>query len=105
MLDDIVSRLKKVYDPEIPINIYDLGLVYDIVIGEGEKPNVDISMTMTSPTCPMSDLIVASVKRILSDICDVVKVELVWTPTWNPRRISSEALALLDLPAQVRRYN
>lgn len=88
--DDVVAVLKKCYDPEIPINIYDLGLVYDIDIGE-EK--IGIRMTLTAPGCPASGYISHDVKRKLESLPGVkeAEVQIVWDPPWTPERMSETA--------------
>lgn len=87
--EDVVSVLKTIYDPEIPIDIYNLGLIYGIDI-VGEK--VKIKMTFTVPTCPMVNYIVQDVKEKISQLPGVkeVEVELVWDPPWSPDMISKE---------------
>lgn len=87
--------LKTVYDPEIPINVLDLGLIYGIDI---EGSDVHIKMTLTAPHCPMSGLIVKNVKERIEAMAGVNKasVELVWDPVWNPSMISKEAMKKQD---------
>lgn len=87
----ILEVLKTVYDPEIPINILDLGLIYGIDI---EGSNVHIKMTLTAPHCPMSAVIVKNVKQKIEAMEGVNKadVELVWDPIWSPYMISKEAM-------------
>ena len=86
----IKEKLRECYDPEIPINIVDLGLVYDIRI-EGDA--VTVRMTLTAPGCPLAGSIVEDVRRKLLELEGVGKaeVELVWDPQWTPERISEEA--------------
>ena len=88
--DDVIATLKKCYDPEIPINIVDLGLVYDVSI-EGE--NVGIKMTLTAPGCPASGYISQDVKRKLESMPGVKKadVTVVWDPPWSPDMMSENA--------------
>ncbi len=88
---DIYSALSEVYDPEIPINIVDLGLIYNISVDE--KNNVDVDMTMTVRGCPMHALITQQAKKKIEEIEGVgnVNVKLVWDPPWTPDRISKEA--------------
>ncbi|MEM1769217.1 MAG: iron-sulfur cluster assembly protein [Nitrososphaerota archaeon] len=87
----VIEVLKNVYDPEIPINIYDLGLVYDVNVSiDG---NVIIEMTLTAPGCPIARLLVNSVKEsILDKIPEVkdVEVNLVFDPPWNPLKITPQ---------------
>ncbi|MBP5707815.1 MAG: DUF59 domain-containing protein [Alphaproteobacteria bacterium] len=94
--DDIIDALKKIYDPEIPVNIWDLGLVYDIDINDKE---ILIKMTFTSPTCPMMEEILSMVKQnVESVVCGTpVRVELVWDPPWNLSMMSDAARIELDL--------
>ena len=92
---DIVSALKQVYDPEIPVNIYDLGLVYELDVNdEGE---VKIKMTLTAPNCPMADQLVEDVHEAVADTPGVtnVSIELVFEPAWDKSRMSEEALLAL----------
>ena len=94
--EDIISALKTVFDPEIPVNIWDMGLVYDIKI---DGNNVTITMTLTSPTCPMMDELMAQVKNAVSGVAGVenVDVNLVWEPAWDLSRMSDAARIELDL--------
>lgn len=87
---EVMNALKAVYDPEIGINIVDLGLVYGV---EVEEPNVKVNMTLTSPACPLGPIIQTQAQAILqSQFEDVedVKINLVWTPPWDPRTMCSE---------------
>ena len=86
---DIIMALRQVYDPEIPVNIYDLGLIYELKVDEGH--NVYIQMTLTAPNCPMADYVVDAVKAAVEDI------ELVFEPVWDKSRMSEEALVELGL--------
>lgn len=89
---DIVRALKQVYDPEIPVNIYDLGLVYELDVNdEGE---VKIKMTLTAPNCPMADQLVEDVHEAVADTPGVtnVSIELVFEPAWDKSRMSEDAL-------------
>ena len=97
--EDIINALKKVYDPEIPVNIWDLGLVYDIEITGKE---IVVTMTFTSPTCPMMEEILTQVKENITSVADgtPVRVELVWDPPWNLSMISDTARVELDLTEQ-----
>ena len=94
--DDIIGALKTVYDPEIPVNIWDMGLVYDINIA---KDAVNIKMTFTSPTCPMMEDILNQVKNAVANVVAPkrVNVELVWEPAWDLSRMSDAARIELDL--------
>ena len=92
----IIEELKKIYDPEIPVNIWDLGLIYDINI---ESDKVKIDMTFTSPTCPMMEDILDQVKNAIESVSDgkSVDVNLVWEPAWDLSRMSDAARVELDL--------
>ena len=93
----LAERLKTVFDPEIPVNIYDLGLIYDVDVNL--KGEVDISMTLTAPNCPMADALVADVKQTVMGIEGVseVHVEIVFDPPWDESRMSDEARLELGL--------
>ena len=97
--EDIINVLKTVYDPEIPVNIWDLGLVYDIDINDKE---ILIKMTFTSPTCPMMEEILDMVKNGVIGVAHgmPVRVELVWDPPWNLSMMSEAARVELDLTDQ-----
>ena len=89
---DIIMALRQVYDPEIPVNIYDLGLIYELDVNdEGE---VKIKMTLTAPNCPMADQLVEDVHEAVADTPGVtnVSIELVFEPEWDKSRMSEEAL-------------
>ena len=94
---DIILALRQVYDPEIPVNIYDLGLIYEIKVDEEHR--VYIQMTLTAPNCPMADYVVEQVKDAVKDVPGVldVEVELVFEPVWDKSRMSEEALVELVL--------
>lgn len=94
---DIIMALRQVYDPEIPVNIYDLGLIYELKVDEGH--NVYIQMTLTAPNCPMADYVVDAVRAAVEDVPGVVsaKIELVFEPVWDKSRMSEEALVELGL--------
>ncbi|MCD4772744.1 MAG: SUF system Fe-S cluster assembly protein [Bacteroidales bacterium] len=93
----VVGVLKNIYDPEIPVNIYDLGLIYKIDIDE--KNNVNILMTLTSPNCPVAENMPAEVNENVKNIKGVnnVKVELTFEPPWDQENISNEAKLELGL--------
>ena len=97
--DDIVAALKTVFDPEIPVNIWDLGLIYDIDI---QDVQVVLQMTFTSPTCPMMEELLTQVhdgvRAISGDT--PVRVDLVWDPPWDLSRMSDAARLELDLTNQ-----
>ena len=94
--DDIIGALKTVFDPEIPVNIWDMGLIYGIDIS---NELVVIKMTFTSPTCPMMEDILAQVKNAVGAIVapTPVRVDLVWEPAWDLSRMSDAARLELDL--------
>lgn len=94
---DIVNTLKNIYDPEIPVNIYDLGLIYDIDV----EPNgvANIRMTLTAPNCPMADELLMQVNdmtKMVGGVTDV-NVTLVFEPAWDRSRMTEEALLELGL--------
>ncbi len=91
--EEIREALKTVYDPEIGVNIVDLGLVYAIKVAEEQEGLVEIDMTLTSPGCPLSHVIGAEVRDALDGMPGVsdVKLNLVWTPSWNPTMMSEDA--------------
>lgn len=87
----IVRALRNVYDPEIPVNIYDLGLIYEVGVGEDGK--VSILMTLTSPGCPMADELIAEIHDSVKNIEGVseVNVKLTFNPQWNRDMMTDEA--------------
>jgi metal-sulfur cluster biosynthetic enzyme len=93
----IVEGLREVYDPELHYNIYDLGLVYDIDIKEGH--DVKITMTLTTPACPIGPMIIEQINETLGLLpgIDSVDVEFTFDPPWNPDKMSDEARADLGL--------
>ena len=99
--DMVTEQLKTVIDPELGINIVDLGLVYDVLTDD--EANVDVTMTLTSPMCPLMPLIDKEVKAALHNIPKVgeVNLELVWEPAWNTSMMSTEAKLQLGLPGAV----
>ena len=94
---DIVLALRQVYDPDISVNVYDLGLIYEIKVEDGNK--VFIKMTLTSPTCPMADSIFEDVHEAVSETPGVesVSIELVFEPQWEKSMMSDEAMLELGL--------
>ena len=95
--DKIVAEIKKIYDPEIPVNIYELGLIYDILV---QKDNsVKIKMTLTTPNCPVAESLPKEVKDSVMEITDVKKVDLdlVWDPPWDKSMMSEAAKLELNL--------
>ncbi|MEF8844030.1 MAG: SUF system Fe-S cluster assembly protein [Bacteroidales bacterium] len=93
----IINVLKNIYDPEIPVNIYDLGLIYNIDLDEGN--NVEIEMTLTAPNCPIADQILQEVEHQVKNIDGVnqAKVNLVFDPPWDKDMMSDEAKLELGL--------
>ena len=93
----VVSEIKKIYDPEIPVNIYELGLIYDISV-KNEK-DVTVKMTLTSPNCPVAESLPKEVKDSIIAIKGVGKVDLdlVWDPPWNKSMMSEAAKLELNL--------
>ena len=93
----VIGALKKVYDPEIPVNIYDLGLVYSVVVGDGGA--VSVTMTLTAPACPVAGTLPGEVERVVRSVEGVseAKVDLVWDPPWNPGMMSKMARVMLGM--------
>jgi len=93
----VIEEIKKIYDPEIPVNIYELGLIYKIEIDEKNKVNVD--MTLTSPNCPVAESLPKEVKDNIMKIEDVsdVNLNLVWEPPWDKDKMSEAAKLELNL--------
>jgi len=88
---EVIKALKEIYDPEIPVNVYDLGLIYSLNIDE--EKNVEITMTLTAPNCPIADQVVELVKQSVEMLEDTNKVvvNLVFDPPWNMDMMSEEA--------------
>ena len=95
--NDIIKKIKTVFDPEIPVNIYDLGLIYSLDIDK--KSNVGIKMTLTTPNCPVADTMPKTVGDSLENIKGIstIKVELVWDPQWTKEMMSEDAKLALDI--------
>tara|TARA_B110000259_G_scaffold81634_1_gene95476 strand:- start:1362 stop:1664 length:303 start_codon:yes stop_codon:yes gene_type:complete len=93
----VISEIKKIYDPEIPVNIYELGLIYNIDIDEKNK--VNINMTLTSPNCPVAESLPNSVKDNVLKVDGVsdVDLKLVWDPPWDKDKMSEAAKLELNL--------
>ena len=91
VLDRVVAQIRTCYDPEIPVNIYDLGLIYEIHLDENGK--ADIQMTLTSPMCPVAGTLPEEVrqKALLAEGVTEANIDLVWDPPWNPELMSDEA--------------
>tara|TARA_B100000700_G_C14981452_1_gene826630 strand:- start:467 stop:769 length:303 start_codon:yes stop_codon:yes gene_type:complete len=95
--DEVIKEIKKIYDPEIPVNIYDLGLIYKIEVLPNKKVNID--MTLTSPNCPVAESLPKSVKNNILKIEGVsdVNLKLVWDPPWDKTKMSEAAKLELNL--------
>ena len=93
----VVEEIKKIYDPEIPVNIYELGLIYKIDVDE--KNNVNIDMTLTSPNCPVAESLPNDVKNNIKKVEGVsdVNLNLVWEPPWDKDKMTEAAKLELNL--------
>ena len=94
--EKVISEIKKIYDPEIPVNIYELGLIYDISI---KDKDVSVKMTLTTPNCPVAESLPKEVKDSIMEIKEVKKVDLdlVWEPPWDKSMMSESAKLELNL--------
>ena len=94
--DKVIAEIKKIYDPEIPVNIYELGLIYDVSI---ENHDVKVKMTLTTPNCPVAESLPKEVKDSIKEIKEVkdVSLDLVWDPPWNKSMMSEAAKLELNL--------
>jgi FeS assembly SUF system protein len=97
LTDDIVAALKTVYDPEIPADIYELGLIYKVDIKDDRS--VDVDMTLTTPNCPAAAELPMMVENAVASVPGVgpVKVQVVWDPPWDQSRMSDEARVVLNM--------
>ncbi len=95
--EKIITEIKKIYDPEIPVNIYELGLIYKIEINDNNKVNID--MTLTTPNCPVADSLPKMVKNNILKIDEIsdVDLNLVWDPPWTKDKMSEAAKLELNL--------
>ncbi|MBO4922585.1 MAG: DUF59 domain-containing protein [Bacteroidales bacterium] len=95
LYEKVILALKQVYDPEIPVNIYDLGLIYELNIRKSRQ--VYIKMTFTAPNCPMADEVMADVKSNVEDVPGVTgcEIDLVFEPAWDQSMLSDEARVIL----------
>ncbi len=95
--EEIIKALKQVYDPEIPVNIWDLGLIYTIDFSD--KNDVTITMTLTSPNCPVAESLPNEVKNAIEQIPEIrnVQVKITFYPPWDMDKLSDEAKLELDL--------
>ena len=93
----IIEEIRKIYDPELPVNIYELGLIYDIKV-ENDK-SAKIKMTLTTPNCPVAESLPEEVKEGAMQVegIEEVDLELVWDPPWNPNMMSDEAKQKLGM--------
>ena len=94
--EKVISEIKKIYDPEIPVNIYELGLIYDITI---KDKDVQVKMTLTTPNCPVAESLPKEVKDSIMGLDEVnsVNLDLVWDPPWNKSMMSEAAKLELNL--------
>jgi FeS assembly SUF system protein len=97
MTDDIIAALKTVYDPEIPADIYELGLIYKVDIEDDRAVNIE--MTLTTPNCPSAAELPTQVENAVASVNGVreAKVNIVWDPPWDPSRMSDEARTVLNM--------
>lgn len=97
MTDDIIAGIKTVFDPEIPADVYELGLIYRIDIGDDRAVKID--MSLTSPNCPSAQELPIMIENAVSAVPGVkeTKVEVVWDPPWDPSRMSDEARLVLNM--------
>jgi FeS assembly SUF system protein len=97
LTDDIIAALKTVFDPEIPADIYELGLIYKVDIADDRAVTID--MTLTTPNCPAAQDLPANVENAVAAVPGVgdVKVNIVWDPPWDPSRMSDDARSVLNM--------
>ncbi len=95
--DEVVEALRTVYDPEIPVNIYDLGLIYDLNVSQ--DGDVSIRMTLTAPACPVAGILPQEVADAAANLAGVgeVEVTMTWDPPWTPENMSEVAKVALDM--------
>jgi len=93
----VIEKIKKIYDPEIPVNIYELGLIYKIEVDSTNKVNID--MTLTSPNCPVAESLPNQVKEDIMELEEVsdVNLKLVWEPPWDKDKMSEAAKLELNI--------
>lgn len=101
LYESVILALKQVYDPEIPVNIYDLGLIYELNIDKNQE--VFIKMTFTAPNCPMADEVISEVKHSVEDTPGITKcnIELVFDPVWDQSMLSDEARIALGFDPEM----
>jgi FeS assembly SUF system protein len=97
LMEQVLDAIRTVYDPEIPVNIWELGLVYRVDVDS--EQNVQVDMTLTAPSCPVAGEMPMQVQQVIENIDAVksCKVELVWEPSWHPGMMSEEAKVALDM--------
>jgi len=97
LTDKLIDQLKTVYDPEIPVDIYELGLIYKVDIKDDRA--VDIEMTLTTPNCPAAAELPTMVENAVASVAGIgiVNVNIVWEPAWTPERMSDEARLVLNM--------
>ncbi len=97
----VIEAIKQVFDPEIPVNLYDLGLIYSIKINDDSI--IDIEMTLTTPNCPVAELLPTQVASKVKELPGVenVRIKLVWEPAWTQDRMSEDAQLILDMQGGV----
>ena len=95
--DELIAQIKKVYDPEIPIDIYELGLIYDVDVTT--EKNVDVRMTLTSPNCPAAEQIPGDVEKRIRELEQIkeITIDIVFEPPWDKDRMSEAALLELGM--------
>ena len=101
LYENVVTAIKQVYDPEIPVNIYDLGLIYEVTINKAHE--VFITMTFTAPNCPMADSVMEDLRASVEDVPDITKcnIELVFEPVWDQSMMSDEARVILGFDIDI----
>ncbi len=101
----VIQALKEVYDPEIPVNIYDLGLIYELNVNKARE--VSLLMTFTAPNCPMADQVMAEAKQAVEAVSGVTKcdIELTFEPVWDKSMLSEEARVELGLDYEEDDYS
>ena len=101
LYENVVLAIKQVYDPEIPVNVYDLGLIYELHISKSHE--VFIKMTFTAPNCPMADEVINEVKVSVEDVPEVksCSIELVFEPAWDQSMLSDEARIILGFDPEI----
>ena len=97
LMEQVLDAIRTVYDPEIPVNIWELGLVYRVDVDSDR--NVEVDMTLTAPSCPVAGEMPVQVQQVIENLDAVksCKVELVWEPSWHPGMMSDEARVALDM--------